>query len=306
MKQTALGAFMLTSALLAFSIQDAIVKMLSSDYAVLQILTIRIAFVLLIVLTICAARYGPGALKTPHYKILLLRGVLAFMAFTTYYLAMAVIPMASVAAVYMSAPLFVTALSALFLGESVGLHRWLSVTIGFTAVLVIINPSAATFRIEATLPLLSALFYSLLPIITRHVGHQVSAVVMSAYNALSYFLVCFLALSLISLFPVNAGAAPLLLSITKAWSVPSVLALYWMALSGVIFTIGVLCITQAYRVAQVSAIAPFEYTLLIWTTLVGYLVFSEVPTLRTVIGAIVIFACGVYILYRETRRQKPE
>ena len=292
---------MLSGALLAFSLQDAIVKFLSNDHAVLQILTIRIAFVLAIVLVICALRYGLSALKTRHYKILLLRGVLAFLAFTTYYLALAVIPMASVAAVYMTAPLFVTALSALFLKETVGLHRWLSVLIGFAAVLVIINPTAQAFRVEATLPLLSAFFYSLLPIITRHIGRQVSAVVMSAYNALSYLIVCLLALGVVSYIPTHSDSEPLLLSITEAWSMPAAVSLFWMALSGLIFTIGVLCITQAYRIARVSAIAPFEYTLLIWTTLVGYIVFSEVPTLRTIAGAIVIFACGVYILYRESR-----
>lgn len=304
MKQTTLGAFMLTSSLLAFSLQDGIVKLLSSDYAVLQVLTLRIIFVLAIVLFICAYRYGFGALRTRHYKILLLRGVLAFLAFTTYYLAMAVIPMASVAAVYMSAPLFVTALSALFLKENVGLHRWLSVIIGFAAVVAIINPSADTFRIEASLPLLSALFYSLLPIITRHIGRQVSAVVMATYNSLSYFVMCILTLCVVSFAPTHLYSAPLLLSIAKPWSMPSAIDLSWMALSGLIFTVGVLCITQAYRIAQVSAIAPFEYTLLIWSALVGYFVFGEEPTLRTIAGAIVIFGCGVYIVYRESNARK--
>jgi len=304
MRQTALGAFMLSSSLLAFSIQDAIVKFLSNDYAVLQILTIRIAFVLLLVLSIGATGYGFKSFVTPHYKLLLFRGVLAFLAFTTYYLALAVIPMTSVAAVYMSAPLFVTALSALFLKEVVGVHRWLSVLVGFSAVLLIINPSAEAFRIEATLPLLSALFYSLLPIITRHIGQQVSAITMTAYNALSYLFACFIAAGVISVIPVNADSSTLLLSITADWTRPSVPGLAWMVLSSFIFTVAVLCITQAYRIASVSAIAPFEYTLLIWTTLVGYVIFSEIPSFRTIAGSLVIVACGVYILYRETTARK--
>lgn len=304
MKYTALGALMLSGSLLAFSIQDAVVKLLSEQYAVLQVLTIRIVFVLFIVLGICLLRYGADALRTRYYKILMLRGLLAFLAFTTYYLALAVTPMASVAAVYMSAPLFVTALSALLLKEKVGIHRWTSVIIGFAAVLVIINPTAETFRIESALPLLSALFYSMLPIITRHIGQHVSAVVMATYNSISYTILCFVAVALISTISVDENAAPLLLSITQNWSIPTASDVLWMGFTGIFFTTGVLSITQAYRIASVSAIAPFEYTLLIWTALIGYIVFGEVPTLRTILGAIVIVACGVYILYRESAAKK--
>jgi drug/metabolite transporter (DMT)-like permease len=304
MKYTALGALMLSGSLLAFAIQDAVVKLLSDQYAVLQILTIRIIFVLAFVLGFCVLRYGVSSLRTRHYKILLLRGLLAFLAFTTYYLALAVTPMASVAAVYMSAPLFVTALSALLLKEKVGIHRWLSVVVGFAAVLLIINPTAETFRIESALPLLSALFYSMLPIITRHVGQQVNALVMATYNSISYLVLCVLAVGIISTIPVEANSPPLLLSITQSWSMPSTEDILWMAFTGAFFTAGVLSITQAYRISNVSAIAPFEYTLLVWTALIGYVVFAEVPTFRTIIGAIVIVACGVYILYRESAIKK--
>lgn len=301
MQKTAMGAFLLTSALLAFALQDAIVKFLSAEFAVLQILTIRIAFVLLILLVICRLKYGFGNLKTDHTAILFLRGLLAFLAFTSYYLAMAVIPMASVSAVYMSAPLFVTAMSAIFLRESVGLHRWLSVFVGFAAVLLIVNPSADTFRIEAMLPILSALFYSLLPIITRRIGEQVNAVTMSIYNAFSYFVICLAVAALLSLVSTTADSPPLLLSITQNWPMPSLIDMSLLALSGILFTVGVLCITQAYRIAHVSAIAPFEYSLLIWTMLVGFVVFGEIPSMRTIAGGFVIFACGVYILYRESK-----
>lgn len=296
-----LGALFLTTALLAFAIQDAIVKSLTTAYPVLQLLTVRIFFVLLFFLCVTGTITGWKILHTAHKGLLLLRGVIAFFAFGSYYLALAVVPMADASAVYMTAPLFITALSVPLLGEKVGIHRWGAVILGFLAVLLIINPTSALFRIEAALPLLSALFYSLIPVITRKVGLSAHVLAMTTYNAGAYLITCLLAVLLISLFPLSTEAPALLQTIAEPWKMPDGFSLWWMFVSAIIFSVAVLCITQAYRISSISALAPFEYSYLVWMITLGYLIFGEVPGFGTLAGAAVVVACGIYVVYRESR-----
>ena len=291
---------MLCFSLLAFATQDAIVKSLTDDYPVLQILTVRIFFVLLVFLLATGFLYGwPMLRDSPHKGLLLLRGVIAFFAFGSYYLALAVIPMADASAVYMTAPLFITALSVPLLGEKVGRHRWAAVITGFLAVLLIINPTSALFQIESALPLISALFYSMIPIITRKVGMSAHVLAMTTYNAAAYFGACLLATALVYFFPPTANVPAILMTIASHWIMPDPLSLMWMFVSGMIFGIAVLCITQAYRIASVSVVAPFEYSYLVWMILLGYLIFDEIPGIRTLTGGVIIVACGIYIMCRE-------
>ena len=130
-------------ALFAFATQDSIIKLLSERYSVIEILMIRLAIVLALLLAVALAWQGPGILRTRRPRLMFFRGVLAFFAFTTYYIALSSIPLAEAAVVYMTAPLFVTLLSALVLRERVGLHRWSAVVIGFGAVVFMLDPGSA-------------------------------------------------------------------------------------------------------------------------------------------------------------------
>lgn len=296
------GALMLTASLFSFALQDVFVKALSDRYTVVQILTLRIAVVFVFFLGLCRLRYGWKILRTEHVRLLLGRGVLAFLAFTAYYMALSKIPMAEASAVYMTAPLFVTLLSVPLLGESVGVHRWFAVWVGFLAVLLIINPGSALFKIEIVLPLFSALCYAMLPILTRKVGLSAHVLTMTLYNALSYLLCCILLSVAIYWFPANGDSSGLWQDLAQPWVLPGAFDSGVIVVSGVIFCLAILCITQAYRVASVSAIAPFEYTYLLWSIVMGYIAFGDVPGVRTVLGAAIIVLCGIYVLYREQRR----
>ena len=126
------GALFCAGALLLFAIQDSLIKQLSQRYPVLEVLTLRSLIVLLLLLLIALAFYGRGVIIGRQHRLMMLRGVLAFFAFTSYYMALKSIPLADAASVYMSAPLFVTLLSGLLLRERVGLHRWIPVVVSNT------------------------------------------------------------------------------------------------------------------------------------------------------------------------------
>ena len=297
------GILFCVFALLLFAIQDSIIKGLSQTYPLLEIISIRATMVFLLLLVIGIYLKGPGVVIGRQHLPMLLRGLLAFFAFTTYYLALQTIPLADAAAVYMTAPLFVTLLSALLLSERVGLHRWAAVLTGFAAVLFMLDPGSSLFRIEAAMPLFSALCYAMIPIINRRIGMSEHALTMAIYTTFTYLCLVLLVSAVIHLLPESQAKIGVIAALMRHWVVISHGDLMLTLVAGCVFTVALLCITQAYRIAIVSSVAPFEYSYLLWASLIGYLYFGDVPGPRTLLGAMVVVACGCYIVYREKGRE---
>jgi drug/metabolite transporter (DMT)-like permease len=270
---------------------------------VLEVLVLRSLIVLVLLVVIALALYGRRVLLGRQHRLLMLRGVLAFFAFTSYYVALKSIPLADAASVYMTAPLFVTLLSALLLREHVGLHRWIAVVVGFGAVLIILNPGSSLFRIEAAIPLFSALCYATIPVINRHIGLSEHAMTMGIYTTAVFFtLVSLLSLAL-QLLPSPTPGNGFVDGLFQPWLPMTAADLGLSFVAGAVFSCALLSITQSYRIARVATVAPFEYSYLVWVTLLGYLMFGDVPGPRTVFGAALVVLCGLYIIYREQRRR---
>lgn len=234
--------------------------------------------------------------------LVVLRGVAGFTSYTAYYMAIASLPLAKVVTLNYTSPLFVTALSVPILGEVVGARRWAAVLAGFLGVVVIMRPDAEEIDPAVLLALLSALSYALMVLITRIVGRSNSGSGLSVYSML-----VFIALSgLIGLvlgdgsFDSEGHASAQFL--LRAWVMPGARDLALMVVCGVIAGVGFYCLTQAYRVASPSAIAPFEYSALPWAVLWGYLFWVELPSGATWAGLALIVGSGLYIVHREAVR----
>ena len=288
--------------LLAFAIQDAVIKQLSVNYPVLQLLTVRGVVVFLSMALLVYVVGGWSLFKSARPSPLLLRGVFAFFAFAIYYLALSKIPFADGAAVYMTAPLFVTALSVPLLGERVGMHRVLAVLIGFMAAIVMINPGSTVFQPAAALPLISAMLYAIIPIINRHVGMSQHPLTMGLYTTASYLGLCFVSGLIVHSFNWSISETSLFSNLFQTWLPMSTTALLLTAASGFLFVLGLLGLTQSYRLLPVSIVAPFEYSYLLWATLIGLIAFNEIPGARTLLGGLIIILCGCYVAFRENRR----
>ncbi len=297
------GILFCVFALFAFALQDSIIKLLSERYSVIEILMIRLAIVLALLLLVALAWQGPGILRTRRPRLMFARGVLAFFAFTTYYIALSSIPLAEAAVVYMTAPLFVTLLSALVLRERVGIHRWSAVVIGFGAVVYMLNPGSSLFRIESAMPLFSAMCYALIPIINRHIGLSEHALTMGIYTTASYFVLMLLTSLAIAALPEPSVDNATLQGVFQDWVMLQSSDWLLLLLAGAIFTLALLGITQAYRIAVVSTVAPFEYVYILWASLIGFLIFADIPGPRTLIGGAVIVTSGCYIILRERERR---
>ncbi len=286
-------------AMMMFAVQDALFKQLTQDYAVLQLLFLRMTLVVCILSVVYAVRRKVLTLKTTHKPLMMFRGAIAFIAFFLYYMALQRAGFAEAATVLMSAPLFVTALSVPLLGEHVGVHRWSAVCIGFLAVILMLRPGTGLFQPIMLLPLASAIIYSLLPIIARILPEQISAFTITFYTTVSYWIMCAIGAVVVHWHPASAQSSAVYQAIAQPWVAITGIAPALLVLSGFLFVLSIFLVTLAYRQAQVSAITSFEYVYLVWAVIIGYVVFDEVPSLLTYFAALVIIGCGFYIAWRE-------
>jgi drug/metabolite transporter (DMT)-like permease len=218
-------------------------------------------------------------------------------AYTTYYLAFPSMPLANVVALWFTVPLFVTLLAGPFLGERVGLRRWVVTVVGFIGVLIIVRPLTSAFTLASLLPIASALAYSISALMARRMGETESAPVMSLYQNSVYLLVALVLAAIFGRGGFEGTGDPSLEFLVRAWVMPTARDLGLLAACGVIASIATVLLTQAYRLAEANFVACFEYTAIIWASLGGYLFWNEVPDLYTFIGAALIVAAGFYMLF---------
>jgi len=303
------GIFLLTIGLAIFTIQDVIIKWLSPDFSIAQIVFIRSVVgvpLLFLVVMFGAAKNHSVAIDRPWLN--LLRATMAFGAYISYFLAIAAMPLADAVAIAFAAPLVITLLSALFLGEDVGIRRWTGVIVGFIGVLVIARPGANGFEPAALLAVACAVFYGITQSLARVLGRSTTSGVMSLFAAIIYLAMAGIAGAVLGsgwAEPVPGTAHPSVEFLLKGWVMPEPLPLALMALTGVISAAGFYLLAKAYSVAESSVVAPFEYTGLIWAALLGVVIFGEVPDAMSLLGMALVVGSGLYVILRERQRGAP-
>jgi S-adenosylmethionine uptake transporter len=289
-----------------FPIQDVLIKSLSGAYPVLQIVFVRSlvsvgAFVFLIWRERDSTSFP---IQRPWLHAI--RGSLGLLSFTSYYMAIAALPLATVAAVAFAAPLFVTALSALALREPVDRRSWWAVVAGFIGVIIVMRPGAAAFEPAALLAVLSALCYATSQTITRHLGRTDSGATIALTSTMVAIVVAGVSGLIAGTGDHGAGLHPSLAFLVRGWMLPPWGALGRMALCGLTSGVGIYCLTQAYRLAAGSTVAPFEYVMIGWAVLWGYVFWGDVPGPTTVIGVLITTGAGVYVLHHQARARREQ
>jgi drug/metabolite transporter (DMT)-like permease len=296
------GATILVFGLFLFSIQDVIIKHFSGDYSVLQIVFVRglIAMTLLLLLFAILGERIPLVSKRP--LLMICRGLFGFASYTCYYLAVAAMPLAEVVSITFTMPLFVTAMSALILHEKVGIRRWCAVAIGFVGVLIILSPRGEFNPLAVAFAFIAAITYASQTIFTRYLGSHDHPLTI-AFNAIFIFTCVsgILALLMFSGMISISSSHPSLAFFGRDWVMPGNFDLLLMLVIGLIAAIGFYCLSQAYCVSEASAIAPFEFTYILWAVFFGYLLWDETPGPTTFLGILVLVSSSLYIWYRERR-----
>ncbi len=295
------GIGYLVVAMFFFSVQDVIIKFLSGDLAVHQIVFVRSLIAIPLIVLIARIEGGVGRLRTRRLGLQLFRGAIGFCAYTAFYLSIASVPLGLATTLFFAAPLFVTALAVLILKEHVSIRRWLAVIVGFAGIVIALQPGADAFDPAALLAVLASLLYAFEILVTRRLGRTESGASLAFY-----LLLAFLILSPVSGLILGTGAFateshPSLAFLTRAWIMPTPTDLALLAGCALAAGLGIYGTGQGYRFAQASVAVPFEYTSLFWAVLWGYLFWAEVPLLTTYIGIAFVVGSGLYIFYRESR-----
>ncbi|MDH3746676.1 MAG: DMT family transporter [Gammaproteobacteria bacterium] len=260
---------------------DLCAKALLASYSLEQFVFLRSLAGLTIFFLLAKQFGGLRSLATARWKWHVLRTLFASGAMFGFFFGLAHMPLVNALTLGFTAPLMVTALAVPFLGEHVGWRRWLAVIVGFGGVLIVLRPGAGLLSPASIAVLIAAFCYACLAITARHLGKTENSFSLSVY--------------------VIAG--PLLisgvLSIDGAWVAPDAAGWTLFILAGSCSVIAWIGIIGGYRRASPAVLAPFEYTALLGGAAAGYLIWDEVPDRWVVIGAIVIIASGLFVVYRE-------
>jgi S-adenosylmethionine uptake transporter len=299
--RTLLGVGFLLFATTIYPLQDVIIKSLSAQYAVHEIVFLRGLFSLPIVLLIC---HFDGALRDfriGSFWLQFARAGMSFLSYLAYYMALATIGLAETAAITFSTPIFVTVMAYFFLNEKVGLPRWISVIVGMIGVVIVVQPGSRVFEPAAILAVLAAFTYGTSTILTRKLGTRTNGGTSTLFTVVLFiFGGALLGLIFSPLDGHSAHASVAFLYRAWIWPEPSH---WWLfAALGMISGVGFFCLVQAYRIAEASVVTPFEYVYLFWSVLWGWVFFSTLPTASTWIGITLIVGAGLFIVYREATK----
>ena len=280
-----LGIACVLAGLFGMSVMDACAKLLGEGYAISQVILARNGVGALVVFAfVLIGGQGFHRLRAQHPGLLALRTVFSLIAGFLFFTALRYLPLADAFAIAFTGPLFITALSVPLLGEQVGIRRWAAVIVGFIGVLVVIQPGTSSFRPEALLPLGAALAYALTMLVSRKMTRDMNTASIMFWSSLGAALVA------LTLMPTQ-------------WQTPTSADLGLFLFMGLIGTLGMTLITQAYRFAPAAVIAPFDYSALLWAILLGWLIWNDIPGPNVWLGAGILIASGLYILHRETRKR---
>jgi drug/metabolite transporter (DMT)-like permease len=278
------GIASMIAAVFVFSIMDALMKRLSSHYGPLQISCMRCLSSLVFLIATIASQRSWHRLRATQLHLQLIRGALGIGMLTSFVYAVHLLTMAQTYSLFLVAPLLMTALSVPLFGERVKLRRWLAIAAGMSGVLIILHPWSKGFvSIAAALAAAAATgCYSLSALTVRSLGKQNSNMSIVFWN--------------LALVGVGSG----LLSI-RGWQAVQAEDWLWLGGVGIAGALGQFWITDAFRRAPPSVVAPFEYTSILWAFGIDWVFWSATPTSSLLAGAAVVIASGVYVIWDERR-----
>ena len=275
------GMLLMLASVALFSLMDAGLKLLSAHYPPFQVAALRGLSSLPLVLAWALWTVGPRALLRVRWSLHLLRGVLGIAMMASFVYALKRLPLSTAYSIFFVAPLLITALSVPILGEKVGPRRWSAIAVGLVGVWVVLRPTGEGMLTWAGLAVLVAAF-----------GYAVSAITVRVLartdpsQAITFWLLALMAL--------GAGALAL-----PGWVPLRAQDLWIVGGIGVAGAIGQYAITEAFRLAEASRVAPLEYSALVWGLLLDLTLWGVLPDAVTWIGAAIIIASGLYLIRRE-------
>ena len=293
------GIIFILLAMLVFSVQDSIMKYIYNFASLYEIYLIRTLVSLGIILLFLKLTKKPIIFKTQYPLLTFCRVVLFFFGFSFFYVSLTVLPLGTATALFFVTPFLITIFAKFFLKEQIGPRRWLAVVVGFIGVYIILNPDFSNFDYMSLTPILCALCYSLSMIIIKLTSEK-----DSVYTQTFSFYIGAIIISIVFYFTIGDGQYnttnhPASQFIFREWFTNLETSMLLMVITGITASLAFIFIFTAYRIASPAVVSPFEYSILLWSSLSGWYFFNEVPDLNTIIGMLLIVFGGIYIFIRE-------
>mgnify|MGYP001395620378 FL=1 len=276
------GVIFFMTAIFLISVVDTVCKVFTKDLHSIQLVWgyfVGINLTLWVFFLFKGEKFS-NLRRTERPLLQIIRPAFLVCSISSLFIGLTYLPIAEATVIGFVAPLFITALSVPILKEHVDIHRWSAVAIGLVGVIIIIRPGGDLWHLASVMPLLGALFFALFQIITRLLAATERTHITLFYTGLG-------------------GLAWSSLIVPFVWVTPSITHIFVFLSTGAMGAMAHLCMISAFDRAEASLLAPYNYTKLIWVSVLGYLIFNDVPSLDMWIGAIIIVSAGFYVLYRE-------
>ncbi len=280
------GIALMVVSTLAFASMHTTIKHVSGEVDTFIIVFFRNLFGF-VALTPLFVRHGLSPLRTRRIKTHALRVAINFASMAMFFYALSITPLAEVAALTFSAPIFATFLAIFFFKETVGIGRWCAILVGFAGTVVVLRPGFETVSTGALLAIGAALLWGSAIMIIKDLSRTDSALTVTAYMVLL-------------LIPISLVPA------LYVWEWPSWGQLGWLSLIGLFGSIGHLLLNMALRQAPTNVVMPIDFARLIWVAAFGFVLFGEVPDIFVWIGGAMIFASGLWIAHGENAKRKED
>ena len=299
------GILFILLAMMVFSIQDGIMKHIYNFVSLYEVYLIRtlVSFCLILIFLILTKK--PIVFKSQYPLLTLCRVILFFFGFSSFYVSLTVLPLGTATALFFVTPFLITIFAYFLLKEQIGPRRWLAVVVGFIGVYITLDPDFSDFNYLSLLPILCAFCYSLSMIIIKITSEK-----DNVYTQTFTFYIGAIIISVVFYFIISDGQYnttdhPASQFIFRQWFTDLENSILLMIATGFTASLAFVLVFSAYRVASPAVVSPFEYSILLWSSLSGWFFFNEIPDLKTIIGIILIVLGGIYIFIREKAQDQP-
>lgn len=302
MTKNSQGIVLVIASMTTFAMQDVLIKLLSVDVSMFQILFMR-SIIGIVLICIYLKVAGQAVIIGTAYPLLsTIRGLLFFFGYSAYYFAQSKVPIANATVLFLVSPFFITIMSIFVFKSSVGVYRWATMAVGFSGVMFVSQPQLGQFNYFYILPVLTAFTYSISMMIVKLTAEKDT---IYQQVILMYMITAILS-GVIGLTIGNGRFDTVEFNgyefLTQAWKFDSFYLVSSVLVVGVIGTIAFLLLNNAYRISDPATITPFEYTGLLATMLGGFLFWGDIPLVHEAFGMVLIVGAGIFLFYREHLR----
>ncbi|MDB2514793.1 DMT family transporter [Candidatus Pelagibacter bacterium] len=298
------GILFILLGMATFSIQDALIKFVYEDSALYELYFGR-TFVALVLL-VGYLKYSKQKINLiTHYPFLtILRVICFFFGFSFFYISLTYMSLAMANALFFSSPFFVSILATIFLKEKVGIRRWSAIFVGFLGVYIVLDPDFSNFDYMKLAPVACALCYSISMTITKITSDKDNVYTQMIHLYLGALLISILFFIFTGEGQFDNFDNPAIKFIFREWFTNVPFAWPFIIAMGCIGAFAFYFVFNAYSIASPSVVSLYEYSLIIWSILIGYIVFNNIPSPRTFIGVTIIITAGIYIYLREKTKDQ--